>query len=147
MTRQQKVNVAQELDRVCAANGGVLRCADVVAEAESDASPLHNYFQWDDSKAAHAYRLWQARELIVSVTVQLKGAKRRAQVFVSLKTDRGDGGYRRLVEVLQDSEMRAQLLTDALEDLRLFEAKYRRLKELVPIFRAARRLRKKMEAA
>lgn len=43
---------------------GVLRPDAVVEDARDPASPLHSHFQWDDSKAAHAFRLEQARRLI-----------------------------------------------------------------------------------
>jgi len=36
----------------------------VVDDARDPDSPLHGFFQWDDSKAAEAYRLDQARALI-----------------------------------------------------------------------------------
>ena len=40
---------------------------DVVAAAREKGSPLHKYFEWDDAKAGHAFRLEQARQLIRSV--------------------------------------------------------------------------------
>ena len=43
-----------------------LHAEDVVAAARDPLSPLHSKFQWDDSKAAHRYRLWQARQIIAS---------------------------------------------------------------------------------
>lgn len=62
-------SVAHELTEIAAQHGGLLLPADVVAEARSVASPLHHYFEWDDSVAAEAYRLDQARVLIRSVRV------------------------------------------------------------------------------
>ena len=48
---------------------GRLTPAAVVAAAENPDSPLHPRFEWDDSKAAHAFRLEQARRLIRGVQV------------------------------------------------------------------------------
>lgn len=41
----------------------------VVEDARNVASPLHDLFEWDDSKAAHEYRLDQARAIIRTVRV------------------------------------------------------------------------------
>lgn len=35
----------------------------VLQDAEDETSPLHGYFEWDDSVAGHAYRIDQARTL------------------------------------------------------------------------------------
>jgi hypothetical protein len=50
---------------------GILRPESVVAAAKDPASPLHNYFTWDDVEAAHKYRLDQARALIRSVKIEI----------------------------------------------------------------------------
>lgn len=47
----------------------------VKAAARAD-SPLHSHFEWDDSKAGHAYRLQQARQLIRSVQVEITTEER-----------------------------------------------------------------------
>lgn len=41
----------------------------VVQQASDPKSPLHQYFEWDDTIAAQKHREWQARFLIVSVHV------------------------------------------------------------------------------
>ena len=43
----------------------------VVQAAKNPKSPLHDRFEWDDSKAAFHHRIQQARELIRSVTVEI----------------------------------------------------------------------------
>ena len=55
----------------------------VVIEARSKKSPLHDCFEWDDSKAGHAYRLYQARALIrrVHIVVQKNDEEKRERVF------------------------------------------------------------------
>lgn len=42
---------------------------NVVDAARNPKSPLHDQFEWDDSAAAHGFRLEQARRLIRSITV------------------------------------------------------------------------------
>ena len=44
--------------------GGVYRPEEFLAEATNPAHDAHDYFEWDDNKAGHEYRLWQARQFI-----------------------------------------------------------------------------------
>ena len=130
--------VIRELNRLAAENGGVLKPERVVASASANESPLHKYFEWDDTKAAAEHRIQQARELI-RVVVQYQGPPSESvltRVFVSLTTDRRDGGYRVMTDVMSDEVMRARLLRDALEEMRRFETKYAKLKELARVIEA-----------
>lgn len=131
--------VLAELKRIAAEHGGRLRPVDVVAAAKPKTSPLHSRFEWDDTEAAHSYRLWQARQLI-SVTVDYIGAGEDAvlsRVFVSLSSDRQtDDGYSEITAVMRDPKRRAELLTDALDEMRRFQKKYAELKELSAVFAA-----------
>ena len=104
--------------------------------ARPKTSPLHSRFTWDDSEAAHQYRIWQARQLIRVSVELIGGLTGPVDVFVSLTTDRYEkgGGYRVMTKVLSDSELREQMLTDALNELSVFEQKYSRLKELAAVF-------------
>jgi hypothetical protein len=140
-----------ELIKIAKKHDGVLKAIDVIEEARDESSPLHSAFTWDDSKAAHEYRLEQARRLIrvVVQTVEFKQKSREIRVFVSLSPDRynedGGGGYRPMVDVLSNADMRAQLLTDALEDMRGFQDRYRALKELVDVFAAMKKATTKIQ--
>lgn len=46
---------------------GKLTAEELVARAADPKNPLHSSFEWDDTAAAHEYRLIQARRLIGSV--------------------------------------------------------------------------------
>lgn len=61
--------VEQELQRLHDAAGGRLIPAAVVDAARHPQSPLHAHFEWDDTRAAAAHRIHQARRLIASVRV------------------------------------------------------------------------------
>lgn len=139
--------VVAALDAIRAGSpDGVLREEDVVQEARRPTHPLHDRFEWDDTKAAHAHRLAQARELIrVAVTV-LPGQRTPVRAFVSLPNDRTpEGGYRRTEDVLTSADLRAQLLAGALAELRALEARYGRLEELAEVFSAARQVHEATE--
>lgn len=51
---------------------GTLTPQRVVKAAEDERSPLHDYFEWDDTKASDKYRLLQARVLIKRVRVVIE---------------------------------------------------------------------------
>jgi len=100
----------------------------VVAAARPKNSPLHEYFDWEDSEAARCWRLHQARNLIrvcIRIEELPNDEKQEIQVFVSLPEDRNDeGGYRVMTDVLNDDERREALLEMALKDLQTFRRKY-----------------------
>jgi hypothetical protein len=132
-------DLAQELQRIALKHQGQLLPSDIVEAARPKSSPLHSRFEWDDGEAAEQYRLWQARQLIrVLVTVEKNGSKSyRVRLYTSLGTDRkSGGGYRLLRVVLRSKRLRGELLKDALRDMRVFEEKYRGLKELSDVFEA-----------
>lgn len=131
--------IKQELEALAEANNGLLHPEKVVEFAKDPATALHSRFEWDDTEAAEKYRVWQARQLIkVTVTVLPNENEDEFKViplFVSLKEDRQNGGgYRTLVDVMNDDQMRKRLLSQAYNDFKLWQKKYQQLKELAPVF-------------
>lgn len=139
----KKQKVINELKSIAKKHKGVLRPEVVVEYARNKNNPLHNYFEWDDSVAGERYRLWQARQLIVSVEYEPSANKKPVNVFVSLTSDRQKGGYRLMEEVLDDKQYRSILLKDALNEMQLFQEKYKILSELVNVFTAMNAVIKK----
>lgn len=135
--------IIRELKQIAAENDGLLLPEQVVRAARPKTSPLHSRFEWNEGRAAHAYRIWQARQLIRVVVEHIPQSREPTEVFVSLTTDRKDGGYRIQTEVLSDRQMREQLLADALAELELFREKYRKIRELASVFAAIRTVTKR----
>lgn len=132
-------DVLAELEAICERDGGMVRPVAVVEYAADPKTALHGRFEWDDTKAAHAHRLWQAREIIQVYVDVIHDDTPPFRVFVSLKEDQRQpgGGYRRTVDVLADPERRAALLEQAKAELAHFAHNYRVLdKELAPVFAA-----------
>jgi len=136
-----------ELERIRASHNGILYACDVVEYAIQPETELHSCFTWDDEKAASEYRLEEARRIIRIVVTVIDQDKEAIRAYVSLRADRGleEGGYRTLVDVLGNEEMRARLLIEALDDLKTWENKYRALEELSAIFDVAEQARKIIE--
>ncbi len=62
-------DAGQELERIRKKYGGKLQPRAIVDEATDTESPLHDVFTWDDSEAAHAHRLWEARFFLRNIVV------------------------------------------------------------------------------
>jgi hypothetical protein len=71
-TDEERSLVRARLARIEADNDGRLTPDAVLVDAQDPESPLHDYFEWDNDKAAAAYRIEQARTLITSVRVTIK---------------------------------------------------------------------------
>lgn len=129
---------------------GVLRVEAVVEAARSTESPLHTWFEWDDTKAANEYRLEQARRLIrrVLVFVEFNGSEVPVRAFISLAKDRKEdgGGYRTTVSVMADKDLRHSALSEALDDMVRFERKYRHLSDLAGVLASMEQAKKKILA-
>lgn len=65
----------EELERIRIANDGKLKPEDVLSSAKAKSSPLHQAFTWDNVKAAHEYRLSEARQFIKAVVTVGKEGK------------------------------------------------------------------------
>jgi len=96
----------QELSRLTERGGGTLTPASVVDAARSEESPLHQYFEWDDSIAAEAYRQDQARELIrrIRVRVSIQMTTLVVPRYVHDASDGGSAGYRPLFSIDTDEQ-------------------------------------------
>lgn len=95
-------------------------------------SKLHGCFTWDVDKASYEYWLWQARQLI---TVHVRTEDKKP-LMVSLSVDRVSpgGGFRVIDEVLQEADLVAVMLADALKELTRVRDKYDYLKALKPVW-------------
>lgn len=70
LSKKQLAVVVREL-RALEKRHGMITPEMVVAMAAPTRAPLHRYFQWDNSKAAAEFRLWQARNLVARVYVRV----------------------------------------------------------------------------
>lgn len=108
----------------------------VVQAAFSVKSPLHAYFEWDDSVAGTKYRLEQARQLIMTVRVvsEMKDKKTSVRALVPLY-DRSRRFFSREA-VLTDTDEREVQLARARGELRAWVRRWIDLPELEKIRKA-----------
>jgi len=131
------IRVKAELDKLTV--DGKLTAQAVVDAARDESHPLHGYFEWDDSKAAHQYRLHQARALIRVVVQPYESLDNQpVHVYQSLVTDRvvPGGGYRTTEAILSTEVWRNTLLQQAQSELIAVRNKYASLSELAKVWLA-----------
>lgn len=107
--------VAEELERLAKDDeDGLVRPEAVVEAARDESSPLHKHFEWDDGEAAERYRLYQARRLIVKVTIVR--APYKGPTYVNVKVSRTGQvrqGYVKVDRAAADPNLYDQIVEDA----------------------------------
>lgn len=122
----------ERIEQLIKANGGKVSPADVVKDAKKQASVFHDYFEWDDSKAAVGYRLVQAREIVRGIVTVVKVAGRdveqrsfysvtdpttQAPIYVKMDQVAKNKGYagelmQRLIIQLDNAKVTIQMLLE-----------------------------------
>lgn len=145
--------VEQELERLRGPDG-ILRLEDVVAAAADESSPLHSHFEWDNTKAAHRYRLSQARALIRSVQIPLRISDIVFEAPAFVPASIAGGGYRRLDQVPPGSPEARSVVVDELSRVAALLGRVRKVAavleledEVDTLLAAATALSIKMKAA
>ena len=113
---------------------GLVTADLVVRDARRKASPLHGGFEWDDTAAADAYRLYQARNICNALVISHptgEGDERMVRAFVHIEE-----GYEDIHIVLSVAHKREALLAQALVELESSRNKYAHLSELAAVFAA-----------
>jgi len=115
----------------------------VVEDARPEDSVLHSAFEWNDEKAAEAYRIHQAGQLIRCIVVVPEKndlAKEPVKLFINTKpTDDGQkraGTYVNVRSAMENPVSRSVILSNAKHEMLVFKKKYSQLKELSLVFMA-----------
>ncbi|MBR3223727.1 MAG: hypothetical protein IKF78_00205 [Atopobiaceae bacterium] len=132
--------VAGEVCEQMSANGELTPKALVDASRPEDA-PLHKAFEWDDAKAAEAYRETQAAYIIRSIEVEREDMPEPVRAFYTAPSMSAQPyQYYSVDAILRDSNGRDALLDAARRELEAFTRKYRQLTELADVIAAAEKL-------
>ncbi len=133
-----------ELERIAEKSGRKITAEDVLKDAKPKESLLHAAFEWDDTEAAHQYRLEQARLLIRSVRVVV-GEKEEVEIRLFYNVQDADEGsaYYPAVRVLNEKELHQKALAQACKLLYGVLAQYDQLSELKTVRKALERVQKK----
>lgn len=119
---------------------GELTPEAVIENAKSNRSKLHKLFEWDDTEAAHQYRMEQARRMLRSIEIVYKEkpkTPRRAFEIIE-KKKRGSQDQRTIYstteEAMADPVSRDRIITEALRQLMAFRRRFHGLRELEIVF-------------
>lgn len=123
---------------------GIVTPKEVLNKARNKRSPVHKYFDWDDSSAAEKYRLDQARALIrCLIIVDDDDDDGHRKYTAPLVLETGERAYVDIDKVVSNEFLWKQLIAIALKDLQLWKKRYEHLKELKPVFVVADKLERK----
>lgn len=128
--------VGERLEELRQEFKGELTPEDVLKDAKGHNSPLHSFFEWDDSRAAQEHRLAQARRLIrsvVAVYVAPDKPARRMNAFVHIR-EPGAEHYRDTAAAMERVDTRKMVLGQAWRELQAWRIRYRDLKEFSALF-------------
>lgn len=107
--------IKQRLQELCDRNGARLTPDAVLADASDPESPLHEHFEWDDSKAAAKHRLDQARSLIRSVKVVVRTTRMTLSAPYYVRDPsaaKGEQGYVAVTKLRTDQDAAREALVE-----------------------------------
>ncbi len=123
--------VGEELERIQSKHNSITPKI-VVEESRNENSVLHNCVEWDDTKAAEAYRERQAQSLICNIVVSKVNdteVQSDVRAFVHIQND-----YKPIETVVKVKDYRQEMLNNAFKELKTFKEKYQSLSELSDLF-------------
>ena len=123
---------------------GEITPKDVVDDARHNNSPLHSFFEWNDSAAAERHRLNQARGLIRSVVAIYREDKkpaRKLKAFVHIP-EAGAPHYRETMHALSQQRTRELVLQQAWREFQNWRRRYEELDEFARLFEQADKIAK-----
>ena len=136
-----------------------LTAENLLEEAQRKDSPLHDLFEWDNDEAGKLYRLQQARVIINEVKVIIESkeyyAFENVQIAVPNILTNGTESldeppitqrvYKPIVEILNNTDLRSQIINSALRQHEYWERQNEKYSELAPIVKSAKKVRKVLE--
>lgn len=111
----------------------------VVRAAQPKDSPIHECFEWDNSRAGNSWRKWQAQQLMskLDLVIEYKGEEKIQRAFFNIETETKIGrAYIPLEIVFKDRGMRNQVIEQAMKELTGWQGRYESYQELADIFEA-----------
>lgn len=109
--------------------GGSATAEQVVQFSAKPDAPLHESFEWDDSKAGHQYRLQQARRYISLIVIEAPKTTPEAvtlsmRKYVAIQEEEGLKRYRPILEVALEPDKMAQIIEECRAHLMSVQQKF-----------------------
>lgn len=109
--------------------------AQIVDRAKDPGSELHKCFEWNDTKAAEKYRIYQARQVVCHLVIKRTEEERmenKPEIRMLHKPTQ-ESGYKPVTLIMQNQDEYQKLLAMAYADLQKFKARYSALTEMEEI--------------
>jgi hypothetical protein len=140
--------VGERLEQIRGEHGGALATEAVLAAASAEReSALGACFTWADDKAAHLYRLDEARRVVRSVCImhepEAGGPPRATLAYVHVTPPGGAPCYVSTASVADDEDLRQLALEEIDRMLRGLRQRYSHVGQLKEMFAGFDRARKK----
>jgi alpha/beta superfamily hydrolase len=92
------------IDKIAAKNNNQVTPELILDAAKNEKNALHQCFEWDNDKAGAKYRLWQARQLIGSIVVEVVvGEPEETRAFVTITMPSSEPAYYSISDIADDS--------------------------------------------
>lgn len=140
---------AAELQRI-QLERGKLTPDVVLEEASHEGSLFHDLFLWDDSEAAHRYRLTQARQLVRSLRVVIREGDPSEPLLISVRRESSstehDRVYVPFAATRSDEDIRREYLFAELARLESLIPRTEAFGEFTPLREAVAEIRRNLHA-
>ena len=121
----------------------------VLDEAQNSRSPIHKYFEWDDTEAAKQHRLLQARNLVnhllLVITIDGKAVETKAFHSIEIQMDDETTGreYSSFEVILNDPDRKEQVIERALAEVDAWQSRWLHYSEVFGgVFKAVNKVKK-----
>ena len=125
-----KADVAGKVCEELESNGG-LTAKRLVEASKPKSAPLHNEFEWNNTKAAELYREQQGRNIINSIEIVVE-EKPAVRAFFNINVNESRS-YEHIDTIVQDEDKTQALLDMALAELEAFRNKYDSIREYIGV--------------
>lgn len=127
---QEKVRMVYDELSKKSVDGGVTP-EMLLKASRAKRSPLHNQFEWDDSSAGKRFRLYQARQLLGSITIQVEDGRTREFQNIIVETKQAKTRkYYQLDQILSNEDLKKRVLTQVIKQLKTMVKRYQTYKEV-----------------
>jgi len=150
-SNEEAATYGVEIERLIQEKGGQITPPEIVESASVKDSPLHDYFEWEDADAAIRWRIFQARNLMnhLKIEVRKNGDVSEHKAFYSVITGEREGNvvkaYVTIGRVINEEDIRVQVIEQALREMIGWKQRYKDYQELAEIFKAVRIVQKKLK--
>jgi hypothetical protein len=137
--------VGEEIKSIIDASGDQPTARMVLEKAHDQTTELFKCFEWRDRKAAAAYRLRQAGEILRSIEIEIidvKGRPYKERAFHVVYQDgpHSEGVYMPIEYIVEDEDATQTVLRRAYRDWQALARKYQHLKEFISVIQAVQNL-------